>query len=68
MTPSNSEWGVNYGVHLFIVWSSAYSGKLSYGLSSNNSTYIRPVISLKKEVLVASGDGSSSNPYVIQMP
>jgi len=40
------------------------------GLANSNITYtyaLRPVISLKKEVIVTSGDGSGNSPYEITM-
>lgn len=42
----------------------ASTGKLS-GTSSAGTAYVRPVISLKAGVKVSEGDGTSTNPYVI---
>lgn len=42
---------------------STYSKNLI--VSSTSSVYIYPVISLNKDVVVSSGDGTSANPYVI---
>jgi len=36
--------------------------------SVRNTYVVRPVVSLKKEVLVTGGDGSANNPYTITMP
>jgi len=48
----------------------AYPGGLdqnNFGVSSAY-LFVRPVISLKKEVLVNSGDGSGNNPYEVALP
>ena len=48
----------------------AYSGGLDQNNFRVSSAYlfVRPVISLKKEVLVNSGDGSGNNPYEVALP
>ena len=53
-----------YGARSWHVYGSDYPGFLS-GHSVGNSNGVRPVISLKEDVLYKSGDGSASNPYEV---
>ncbi len=54
---------VNGSAIVFLVWS---SGSLSSGGSVNwTGSGVRPVINLSVDVTISSGDGISSNPYVI---
>ena len=52
-------------------WGVAYNSEVSpqgsiNNTSNNDNLGIRPVISLKSTVIVSSGDGTSTNPYVIK--
>ena len=47
-----------YGVNSF-------SGRVSVFGDVKNSQALRPVINIKKDVLIGSGDGTSSNPYTV---
>ena len=49
---------------VFYVHGSSYPGRL-YGISVNYTNGVRPVISLKSDVLYKSGDGSANSPYEI---
>ena len=50
------------GALVFVV---ALIGNL--GWNSVNGTYgVRPVVNLKADVTITSGDGTSSNPYVVE--
>ena len=66
MTPH----GFDRGVSVYVVPGSSTSSFLGYPYV--NTTYwgsaIRPVISLKSCVAVASGDGTASNPYTVELP
>ncbi len=56
MTPYNS-------TSLYMIYS-------SYGLNrlvdNNNGAYLRPTIALKSDVTINSGDGTASNPFVVE--
>ena len=47
-------------------------GSSNPGYLDNNGVHgtnvVRPVVSLKAEVVITGGDGSSSNPYTVTMP
>ena len=51
------------GIYTTTHWYSDAAGGLSY-VSTNYTCALRPVISLKSDVM-ATGDGTASNPYVI---
>ncbi len=52
---------------VFRVGGSSYPGYLSNAANVNLSHVVRPVISLKKEVLVTGGNGSANSPYEINL-
>ena len=47
------------------VWGVAHVGRLGFGYVDDESG-VRPVINLNSTVEITSGDGTSSNPYVIK--
>lgn len=53
--------------YVFTVNGSDFPGYLGNAYVNNAGGVIRPVISLKKEVIVTSGDGSGNSPYGITM-
>ena len=61
--PNNS-----YDTYVFDVLGSTYPGHMSWASVNFTDGVIRPVISLKKEVIVTRGDGTGNNPYEITMP
>jgi len=63
MSPYCFNGSVNAGI--FVVYGSSNFGYLGYTYVSVNSYVVRPVISLKKEVVVTGGDGSANSPYEI---
>jgi len=52
---------------VFYVCGSSSPGYL-YDALVHESHVVRPVVSLKKEVMVTGGDGSADNPYTVEMP
>lgn len=67
MSPQAFGKGTIYGVIDFTTYVyRVTSGKMWNTYSVANS-FIRPVINLKKDVLVSEGDGSSSNPYIVKI-
>lgn len=48
------------------IWYIDMSGNLNDGNSSSSMFGIRPVINLKQDIEIISGDGTSISPYVIQ--
>ena len=63
LSPCN--WGGSYAF-VFVVRGSSSPGSLSNGYGVSYSGGVRPVISLKSDVLYKSGDGSAESPYEIQ--
>ena len=61
---SPCDWGGSYAF-VFVVRGSSSPGSLSNGYGVSYSGGVRPVISLKADVLYKSGDGSATNPYEI---
>jgi len=55
------------GLPTIYVVSSSKPGLLN-NLSSHGSSAVRPVVSLKKEVLVTGGTGTGPDPYTVKMP
>ena len=55
-----------YKAQIFFMYSTFSPGSWYYS-SSETTNKVRPVISLKSDVLWSSGDGSASNPYEIVM-
>ena len=51
----------------FVRGEGKYPGRLVQWLVSAHGA-IRPVVSLKAEVVVTSGDGSANNPYTVALP
>lgn len=45
---------------------SGFGGQYEYTLNVNNEFGIRPVINLKLNVRITSGDGTKTNPYTIK--
>ena len=62
---SPCDWGGSYAF-VFVVRGSSSPGSLSNGYGVSYSGGVRPVISLKSDVLYKSGDGSAESPYEIQ--
>ena len=62
---SPCDWGGSYAF-VFVVRGSSSPGSLSNGYGVSYSGGVRPVISLKSDVLYKSGDGSAERPYEIQ--
>ena len=62
---SPCDWGGSYA-YVFVVRGSSSPGSLSNGYGVSYSGGVRPVISLKSDVLYKSGDGSAESPYEIQ--
>ena len=52
-----------YTAHIFSPFNNA--NLISYDFSGNTS-YVRPVINLKSDIQITSGDGSKSDPYVVE--
>ena len=48
------------------VWQLEHEGDL-YSNSVTNSIYFRPVINIKPDILLNSGDGTSANPYMVKL-
>ena len=69
MTPVSYLYSLSrtYDTIMFHVRTYVEEGKLTLSYTSDTNA-IRPVISLKKEVLVTGGDGSSSSPYEVTLP
>ena len=61
---SPCDWGGSYAF-VFVVRGSSSPGSLSNGYGVSYSGGVRPVISLKSDVLYKSGDGSAESPYEI---
>ena len=61
---SPCDWGGSYAF-VFVVRGSSSPGSLSNGYGVSYSGGVRPVISLKSDVLYKSGDGSANSPYEI---
>ncbi len=57
----------SYGYGSEALYSAYYDSSTDYSSSdSNENTYgVRPIVSLRPEIKIISGDGTSSNPYVI---
>ena len=62
---SPCDWGGSYAF-VFVVRGSSSPSSLSNGYGVSYSGGVRPVISLKSDVLYKSGDGSAESPYEIQ--
>jgi len=62
---SPCDWGGSYAF-VFVVRGSSSPGSLSNGYGVSYSGGVRPVISLKSDVLYKSGNGSAESPYEIQ--
>ena len=66
-TPASNLWTItpsSYGNEVFILGS---GGFIASDVTAVNRYYgIRPVVFLKSNIKISSGDGSSSNPYVLQ--
>ena len=62
---SPCDWGDSYAF-VFVVRGSSSPGSLNNGYGVSYSGGVRPVISLKSDVLYKSGDGSAESPYEIQ--
>ena len=72
MTPAYWLGNSNVTVHVFYIYGSKYPGSLmEYSTSitniANNTNVIRPVVSLKAEVIVTGGDGSADDPYTVSL-
>ena len=62
MTP----YGFNSIAQVFPIWSSgSLGGNFLRSYSVNMEFGVRPVINLRDDITISSGDGTSSNPYVI---
>ena len=61
MTPYNYNYQRIYSSFLAI----KADGSLDNIVGSNRSSYLRPVINLKANTVISGGDGSVSNPYII---
>ena len=60
MTPQYTD---DYSPNVFIIWN---DGCIYYtGPVNSTSPGVRPVVNLKSDTLFTSGDGTSSNPYVV---
>lgn len=55
--------GTNISLNVYRVT----SGNLWMTASSSVNSFIKPVINLKKDILVSEGDGTSSNPYMLKL-
>lgn len=44
----------------------SFSGTLRNNVAINNTFVVRPVINLKSDITITSGDGTESNPYIIK--
>ena len=49
----------NGNAHVFVVKDDGFGGRVYF------TNGVRPVINLKADVTISSGDGTSTNPYVI---
>jgi len=65
MSPYNWYRGNSWAI-VFVVGGSGDPGRLN-GSYVNSAYVVRPVVSLKKEVVVTEGDGSSSLPYQVSL-
>ena len=62
MTPG--EW---YSTHSYAqVFYVHSNGSFNYGLVDNTARGLRPVINLRSDITVTSGNGTLDNPYVVQ--
>ena len=52
-----------FGASVFAVYSSGY---LRWSNVNNAAPGVRPVVNLKADTIISSGDGTSSNPYVVE--
>ena len=59
MTPARADSGVDVG-------DVRYSGLLGNDHVSDSSVGVRPVLSLKSDTVITSGDGTETNPYVVE--
>ena len=62
MTPYGFASGNNY----VFVYSITPDGSIGFPIFINSSYSVRPVINLRADVTISSGDGSSTNPFVIE--
>ncbi len=70
MTPSDMNFvrTGDYGAGMFYINGSGAPGRVYTANLNGAAIYLRPVISLKKEVIVTGGDGSGNDPYTVAMP
>ena len=66
MTPRDFEYGENC-LYSFDIYSTEQETGRIYGIYTNTESSVRPVISLKSNVLWSSGDGTADNPYEIAL-
>lgn len=64
MTPRDFEYGENCLYSCIISSTEQETGRI-YGIYTNTENSVRPVISLKSDVLWSSGNGAADSPYEI---
>ena len=64
MTPYR--WSSDGFAFIYFVTGSSFPGKFGSNVLGDSSRVVRPVLSLKGCTIYSSGDGSSSNPYIIE--
>ena len=60
MTPTFSE----KFSHIFLVY---FDGSITPDFAVYGSFGIRPVINIRSDVLISQGDGTSENPFILQL-
>ena len=64
---SSHQWTITpHASNSYIVFYLISAGYLGNDIASNSYNGVRPVVFLKSNIKIADGDGSSSNPYILQ--